>query len=267
MKRYECLFIVSADMDGEGTSRVTKKVEGYLQANGGEVANVQHWGKRKLAYLIDKQRYGAYVLMHFSGESPDLAAFQHELELDGEIMAYMTVRLDKFPDFDSLTIPQAYDTERKRGDRGDRRRDRDDGPAPRAEAKPATEDAGTSDTAEAESATEAPAEDTPAEDTPAEDAAADDAPAEEAVEESTEEAPAEEAVEEVTEEATEESSEEKPEEDKEAPATEPEAETESEDAGEVKSDDAGDEASDEPDVEEAAAEEESAEADDEKEGE
>jgi len=127
LKKYECLYIIHPDFDGEGVSRVAKKVEDTLKTAGGETVNVHHWGKRKLAYFIDKQRFGTYVLIHFQGESPDIAAFQQEMEIDREILAYMTIRLDEFPDFSALSVPQAFDSDRsRRGAPGGRRPRRDD---------------------------------------------------------------------------------------------------------------------------------------------
>ena len=67
MKKYECLYIVNINFDSEGISAVVARVEEVLKNVGGELANTQHWGKRKLAYAIDKERYGNYILMHFQG--------------------------------------------------------------------------------------------------------------------------------------------------------------------------------------------------------
>ena len=114
MKKYECLYIVSTNFDSEGTSTVVARVEEILKNVGGEIANTQHWGKRKLAYAIDKERYGNYILLHFQGEDPKLADFHRELEIEKGVLHYMTIRLDDFPDFETLAIPQAYETDRRR---------------------------------------------------------------------------------------------------------------------------------------------------------
>lgn len=190
MKKYECLYIVNMSVDSEGTSAVSARVEGLLKNVGAELKNTQPWGKRKLAYAIDKERYGDYVLVHFQGEDPDLAEFHRELEIERAILHYMTIRLDEFPDFDSLTVPQAIDTDRKRmGGRGDRRpRYEDRNAAPAAEEKPAVEakeesPADAEAPADAEEATETVKEavEAPAEETEATEAT-EEAPAEEAVE-------------------------------------------------------------------------------------
>ncbi len=114
MKKYECLYIVNINFDSEGTSAVVARVEAILKNVGAEVVNTQHWGKRKLAYAIDKERYGNYVLLHFQGENPNLSEFHREAEIEKGVLHYMTIRLDDFPDFEKLSVPQAYETDRRR---------------------------------------------------------------------------------------------------------------------------------------------------------
>lgn len=114
MKKYECLYIVNINFDSEGTSAVVARVEAILKNVGAEVVNTQHWGKRKLAYAIDKERYGNYVLLHFQGENPDLAEFHREAEIEKGVLHYMTIRLDDFPDFEKMSVPQAYEADHRR---------------------------------------------------------------------------------------------------------------------------------------------------------
>jgi small subunit ribosomal protein S6 len=115
LKKYECLYIVNINFDSEGISAIVAKVEELLKKNAGAtVVNTQHWGKRKLAYAIDKQSYGNYVLLHFEGEDPDISEFSRELEIEPGILHYLTIRLDDFPDFSAMAVPQAFEAERSR---------------------------------------------------------------------------------------------------------------------------------------------------------
>jgi len=198
LKKYECLYIVNINFDSEGISAVTARVEAVLKNVGAELANSQHWGKRKLAYAIDKERYGNYILLHFQGENPNIAELHREFEIESGVLHYMTIRLDEFPDFDTLTVPQAFEADRSRrpsqyGDRKPRRYDNDENAAPAVVEK--TE--GVAEAAVAPESAEVVESDTD-ETIVAEDTA-------EVVEEVTEEsADVEETAEEVTEEATEE---------------------------------------------------------------
>ncbi len=105
MKKYECLFIINPDLEGDRIHQVVEKVKRYLEEAKGEVRFLQHWGKRRLAYPIEKHRLGHYVLIYFEGESPDIAFFQRELEIDEAILAYITVRLKDFPAFEQTGAP------------------------------------------------------------------------------------------------------------------------------------------------------------------
>ena len=136
MKKYECLYIVNINFDSEGISPVVARVEEVLKNVGGELVNTQHWGKRKLAYAIDKERYGNYVLLHFKGENPDISEFTRELEIESGILHYMNIRLDDFPDFETLSVPQAFEADRgsrrpQGRDSRDSRDSRDGGRRPR----------------------------------------------------------------------------------------------------------------------------------------
>jgi len=208
LKKYECLYIVNVNYDSEGISAVTARIEEILKNSGAELKNTQHWGKRKLAYAIDKERYGNYVLLHFEGEDPSIADFQREIEIELSVLHYMTIRLDEFPDFEALTIPQAVENDRKRPGMGGReggydrdrpRRDdrdrprRDDDRAPVAPAAPVAEETApaTEEAAPAVEETEAVSEKVV--ETPVEVAAAPEPKVEEVVEAPVEAAPVEEA--------------------------------------------------------------------------
>jgi len=155
LKKYECLYIVNINFDSEGISAVVARVEEVLKNVGGELANTQHWGKRKLAYAIDKERYGNFVLMHFQGENANISELAREFEIESGVLHYMTIRLDEFPDFETLSVPQAFEAERGRrpGGRDSRdSRDSRDGHRPRRydneEAAPAVAKEATEDVAE-----------------------------------------------------------------------------------------------------------------------
>jgi len=136
LKKYECLYIVNTNFDSEGTSTVVARVEEILKNVGAEVANTQHWGKRKLAYAVDKERYGNYILLHFQGEDPQLEDFHREIEIEKGVLHYMTIRLDDFPDFETLAVPQAYETDRRKPAYSGGRKPRQYGDDDRSSRKP-----------------------------------------------------------------------------------------------------------------------------------
>ena len=68
MKAYELLFFVDPTITDEARAGVMKRIEVALTENGGQVDNVDNWGKRKLAYEIDKLTEGDYTLVNFHAD-------------------------------------------------------------------------------------------------------------------------------------------------------------------------------------------------------
>jgi len=63
MRDYEVIFIIQPDLEETAFNEVVEKVRGWISESGGEIAKVDIWGRRKLAYSIRKQREGQYVLL------------------------------------------------------------------------------------------------------------------------------------------------------------------------------------------------------------
>ena len=71
MRKYETIFILHPSLDEEAVKANVEKFKGVIENNGGEVENVDAWGKRKLAYEIQKVGEGFYTLINFNA-NPEL---------------------------------------------------------------------------------------------------------------------------------------------------------------------------------------------------
>lgn len=71
MNKYETLFILNPSLEEEAINANVEKFKGIVENGGGEVENVDLWGKRKLAYEINKIGEGTYTLINFSA-GPEL---------------------------------------------------------------------------------------------------------------------------------------------------------------------------------------------------
>lgn len=71
MNKYETIFILNPTLDDSAVNLNVEKFKGVIESSGGTVDNVDLWGKRKLAYEINKINEGIYVLMNFQAK-PDL---------------------------------------------------------------------------------------------------------------------------------------------------------------------------------------------------
>lgn len=63
MRKYEVIFIANPDLDEESLNGIIEKISGWITDSGGTVEKVDNWGKKRLAYRIQKQRDGQYVLI------------------------------------------------------------------------------------------------------------------------------------------------------------------------------------------------------------
>ena len=95
MNYYETLYIVHSALEAGRLKDIVLTVEGFLKENGGEVVATEVWGKKKLGYYIDKQKYGTYILLQFKSDGTKNNNFNVEMEHNPSILAYMTVRIEE----------------------------------------------------------------------------------------------------------------------------------------------------------------------------
>lgn len=94
MKAYELLFIVDPSIDVETRAAAMKRVDVTISENGGTVDEVQDWGKRKLAYPINKLTDGDYTLINFHTEPASIAELDRVLRILDPVIRYMIVNLE-----------------------------------------------------------------------------------------------------------------------------------------------------------------------------
>ena len=92
MNPYEALYIIVPGLDEEATKATIEKFKGIVESNAGEVAGVDEWGKRRLAYPIDYKTEGYYVLMSFNSAPEFPAELERNFKNDERIMRYMVTR-------------------------------------------------------------------------------------------------------------------------------------------------------------------------------
>lgn len=91
MRLYEAVYIFDPALD---EAAINAKLEGHhslVTGGEGEVAAVDHWGNRQLAYPIDKTKTGYYVVAQFNGDPDALPEFERALKLDEDLLRYLVV--------------------------------------------------------------------------------------------------------------------------------------------------------------------------------
>lgn len=92
-KLYETTFIVNAAMEDQDIDEVVSKVTTFLTNNSGEIVEVNKWGRRRLAYPINKKFNGYYVHLVYSSLPSDIPQFERLLVLDNSIIRHLILDL------------------------------------------------------------------------------------------------------------------------------------------------------------------------------
>ena len=95
MQMYETIFILDSLLAPEEIDKITDRVKEMIETNGGKVITIDKWGKKRLAYEIQKKQYGFYVAIEFEGEGPIPNSLEREYNFNDKILRYLTYRYTK----------------------------------------------------------------------------------------------------------------------------------------------------------------------------
>ena len=94
MNKYELAVVVSAKIEDDARAEVIEKVKDLITRVGGNVTDVDEWGKRRFAYEIQKMREGFYYFIHFEAESTVPAELEQRIRIMDHVLRYLCVRQD-----------------------------------------------------------------------------------------------------------------------------------------------------------------------------
>jgi small subunit ribosomal protein S6 len=90
---YEAMLIVIPEFDEEQVENTISRFQTIIERTGGEVRDVNHWGRRKLAYEIDHRPDGFYVVMGFTAGERTLVELKRILRVSDDVLRHMIVKL------------------------------------------------------------------------------------------------------------------------------------------------------------------------------
>lgn len=94
MNKYELAVVVSAKIEEEERTAVVDKCKALIERFGGAITNVDDWGKKRLAYEIQKMREGFYYFIQFDAESSAPAEIESRIRIMDNVLRYLVVRND-----------------------------------------------------------------------------------------------------------------------------------------------------------------------------
>ncbi|MCI9136493.1 MAG: 30S ribosomal protein S6 [Lachnospiraceae bacterium] len=95
MNKYELALVVNAKIEDEERAAVVEKAKEYIARFGGTVTNVDEWGKKRLAYEIQKMREGFYYFIQFDAEADCPAEVEKRIRIMDNVLRFLCVRQDE----------------------------------------------------------------------------------------------------------------------------------------------------------------------------
>ncbi len=93
---YETAVIINATLDDEQIAQVVSRIKDYVTSNGGIIQDVEDWGRRRLAYMVNKNKIGYYIFIRFNGPSNVISKLERNYKLDEHVLRFLTIKLDKY---------------------------------------------------------------------------------------------------------------------------------------------------------------------------
>ena len=92
MNKYELAVVVSAKIEDEARAEVIEKVKELIARFGGNVTDVDEWGKKRLAYEIQKMKEAYYYFIHFEAETSCPGEVERRIRIMDDVLRYLCVR-------------------------------------------------------------------------------------------------------------------------------------------------------------------------------
>jgi len=92
---YESAVIINAALDDEQIESVISRIRDTIVNNGGEIREIENWGRKRLAYMVKKSKIGYYVIFRFNAPSSIVAKLERTYSLDEYILRFLSIQLDK----------------------------------------------------------------------------------------------------------------------------------------------------------------------------
>ena len=95
MSKYELKFVVNAKIEDDERAAVVDKCKALIERFGGTITNVDEWGKRRLAYEIQKMKEGFYYIVQFDAPTTAPAEIESRIRIMDNVMRYLVVKREE----------------------------------------------------------------------------------------------------------------------------------------------------------------------------
>ncbi len=93
---YESAILINAALDDQQIESILTRVKELITNNGGEILELENWGRKRLAYPVEKSKIGYYAIFRFDASGDIIAKLERAYSLDEHILRFVTLKLSKF---------------------------------------------------------------------------------------------------------------------------------------------------------------------------
>jgi small subunit ribosomal protein S6 len=104
---YESAILINAALDDEAIKTLIGRVKETITSNGGEILEIEDWGRKRLAYQIKKSKIGYYSIFRFNSLPDLIPKLERYYQLDESVLRYLTITLSKDA-LDKIEIDKAH---------------------------------------------------------------------------------------------------------------------------------------------------------------
>lgn len=91
---YESAVLINATLDDPQIEGIISKIKETIAANGGEIREIENWGRKRLAYMVNKSKIGYYAIFRFDAPTTIISRLERFYTLDDHILRFLNIKLD-----------------------------------------------------------------------------------------------------------------------------------------------------------------------------
>jgi small subunit ribosomal protein S6 len=92
---YESAILINAALDDQQIESIITRIKDLITNNGGEIREIEDWGRKRLAYPVEKSKIGYYAIYRFDASGDIVAKLERAYTLDEQILRFVTLKLGK----------------------------------------------------------------------------------------------------------------------------------------------------------------------------
>jgi len=94
-RTYESAVLLNAALEDEQIQSLISRIKELITTNGGEIDEVEDWGRKRLAYMVNKNKIGYYAIFRFNAPPDLISKLERFYKLDESVLRYLTIKLSK----------------------------------------------------------------------------------------------------------------------------------------------------------------------------